>query len=344
MKSLRDRWKTLEGEKLRFDIISALKENKGFDTIPNLTKFNNKYDLRGIVFPYSIGETTKTGKLSLTNVERTQFYNTKIINADLSYCDLTLTEFIDCSLENIYAIKGKFVSCRFLGTNVSNSIFDECNFEESGMGKYRKESNNPCKFENLYFIKCNLKNTLYLVAEYRKVTFDNCKIKDVDFDGTRFFDCVFKGELDSVMFYGNSRILMPTKNESPVDRFTFFNSMQNVDFTEAKLLGIGFRQRCDISTCKFPQNDNYLFVYNSQLNLELIKQKLSNAFEGKEREWALRSIEDIKMWFDREGTKIYLLDKYITLQYFGLEYTTKYFNILQEVIALPDAIDNYNIS
>jgi hypothetical protein len=73
-----------------------------------------------------------------------------------------------------------------------------------------------------------------------------------DFDGSRFVNCKFIGEVNSPWFRKHSiKEFEPNFILNQVNKKKFANEMQEVDFLEATLKYVTFSKDLDLSTCKF---------------------------------------------------------------------------------------------
>jgi hypothetical protein len=88
--------------------------------------------------------------------------------------------------------------------------------------------------------------------------------------------------------------------------------MENVDFSNAKLIGITFSNRIDLSKCKFPQNENYLFISDLKKTISTAIEKINSDWsDNYERETAINIIKYVHYTLDKQDQKNDFIDLYL---------------------------------
>jgi uncharacterized protein YjbI with pentapeptide repeats len=106
-----------------------------------------------------------------------------------------------------------------------------------------------------------MRRTVYKAAVFEQCLFCGTKLAHVDFQGSNFVDCIFRGELRDVMFYRHAF----RGEEFPP------NEMIDVDFTGASLRDVGFRGLV-LDRVRFPKDDDHIVIRNFASSLAEMKK------------------------------------------------------------------------
>lgn len=215
----------------------------------------------------------------------------KFENHDFSFTEITDTKwrnciFIHCRFEKTIFRNTSFVNCRFL-----DLAFTSCQFTDSQL------ANNIGKrsgiFENVRFENCRFTRTDFNFPIIRSCQFiDNIYI-ETDFDGSRFYDTRFVGEMDSVEFRGYS-VLAATHWLGLFQRVEprkIKNPMQNVDFTGARFRYVGFSNGINLANCRFATDENGFLINSPRACFAKAKAIIESSWPPNDKKRALHLID-----------------------------------------------------
>lgn len=107
--------------------------------------------------------------------------------------------------------------------------------------------------------------------------------------------------------------------------------MVNVDLSKAQLRGVFFTDGIDLSTCLFPEQDNYFRVDNFNQVFRTVKEKISSEWPSPYKENAIAALD--RLFFDEHKT-----DMNIDFIYTGFEFRTfpadfngRFFGLIKEI-------------
>ena len=334
-KELVNRWKTSEGQQLLFSILSNLKKNKPLDKIKGLEKYAGRWDLRGAIL--SILKTEN--KIQGEGTSFTQKYGslklkkTVIESVDFSYADISYSWWQECQVSNCLFEDTKACELHVYATDFTNCTFRKVNFTYSDLN--RNIGKKSGSFKGSYFIDCNLKECILSFPNIENCRFENCNFIATNFDGSRFKDCKFIGKVDSSWFSGYSTTAQKSifgifNRVNPRD---YPNLMENVDFSEAELVGVSFINGIDLSECTFPHDDKrYLLIENLDRVYPNIKKIIDKEWAGEEKRKGLAFIDVVLYKPNYHNQKMDLVDKMLlTDQGKDSEFGEKFFNLLKRV-------------
>ena len=273
------------------DIFEHLRLNRYLDGL-NLKKKSGKWDLTNLSIPkpktvdkfdyknYSIRIPDKIFK----------FKDVLLHNVDLSFSNLDYSIWENCTFNNVLLKETSGKKIKLIACVFKNALFENANLMDSLIGG-QKESDSG-HFNNIKFIKTNLKRTYYTFPKFENCKFIDCDLKEVDFDGSRFFNSSFEGKLDSVFFRGYPQHLQKD-TLSDFSQMGIFNPMQNVDFTKAEMFGVTFSNQIDLSHCIFPTSDNYLFIKHFPATYEIARETVLLKWKDKDKELALDLLNNV---------------------------------------------------
>lgn len=323
MKRLKDRWfTTVEGIKLHQTIIECLLKNKELTSIKGLTKHEGRWDLRGITTPadqYSGGSSLQK-PFTVRNVS--------LENVDLSYAVLYESVWDKCLFKNVIfrltkADYSKFWACKF-----EDVIFEKTYLKEALMNATLE--NDSGYFKNVNFNEVNLKGTTYTNTLFEKCNFLECKLDHVDFNGSRFIDCKFRGRLSEVFFRGNEMVnhkLYPQRKSIP-------NKMINVDFSDATMESVEFLDGIDLSTCVFPISEDYILIRKDRKKLfETARDIIDKTWSDLGRRIGLTLIDQGYLSLRKKDLTIELVDRHylISGDKGNNNYGQQFFNLIKEL-------------
>ncbi|GAA5030078.1 hypothetical protein GCM10011506_18900 [Marivirga lumbricoides] len=329
-----NRWKSQEGKYLLSEVLSKLSCNKSLDTIKGLEKYAGRWDLRGAPLSTLKSErkiegegtsfTQKYGSLKLKNIH--------VESIDFSYADISYSWWQQCRVNNcifegtkakelqIYA--SDFFNCTFRNTSFNYS------FLNNNLGK------NSGSYKRVNFIECDLKECIFSFPEIENCIFENCNLMATNFDGSRFKHCKFIGKVDSPWFSGYSTTAQKSifwifNRVNPKD---YPNLMQNVDFSEADLIGVSFINEIDLSQCVFPKDDEkYIVVRNLKKVYHTVERLMREKWDTNELRKGVSLLNNLYFTKDRQNQNIDFIDKKIMV--FSDEksdFGEKFFSLIKE--------------
>jgi uncharacterized protein YjbI with pentapeptide repeats len=206
----------------------------------------------------------KLSDYSVTRVETTEYRSQRLNNVDFSGQRLEHLRFFDSALTNCSFDRSTCRDIRMWGTTVRDCTFREADIRDSALGSAQNGKLN-C-FERVLFDRTDMRGTAYQSAVFINCRFDHAKLTKVDFQGSRFTRCVFRGELREVLFY--DRGFRGEALEA--------NRMENVDFSDAQLHRVEFR-RLDLDTVVLPTDQNHIIIPNYRVFLDYALRELQGA-------------------------------------------------------------------
>lgn len=274
----------------------------------NVSKFSSNqeglYDLTEIDMEY-FKKNVKNALLVSENITivKSHIFLQKITfeNIDFSNANLSKSVFDRCIFINCKFKKTNFSDSRFIGVKFNDCVFFDTNFRRTSMSD--RIGISLGEFVRCKFIKCNLEKTAYAFPIFKDVFFENCNLKLIDFNGSRFENCKFIGILDDVRFRG---IGIDFKTEFFFwNRFNpkkYSNKMINIDFSEAQLVATTFSHYINLDKIIFPFNSsNYVILTN---HIQKINNFITN-INSNTLNWTQ---------FERERA-ISILNMFLTPQY-----------------------------
>jgi uncharacterized protein YjbI with pentapeptide repeats len=192
---------------------------------------------------------------------------------DFAKCKLDHMRCFECTIDNCVFDQASCSDWRMWATTVSNCSFARATLRESGLGGIFEGKAN--RFDNVSFIRTDLRRTAHGVASFVDCIFDHANLCGVGFHGTRFSRCVFRGELYDVMFfehgYGSGQEDFPP------------NEMEDVDFSEATLRYVKFGG-LKLERVRWPEDDNHIVIRNYDAALDRMVAQVT----GKNDEFSNR--------------------------------------------------------
>jgi uncharacterized protein YjbI with pentapeptide repeats len=216
----------------------------------------------------------------------------KFIEQDFSSKEIINTVWRQCS----------FVNCRFDKTGFKNNIFINCRFADLAFTQCQfidtQLANNNGKhsgiFENVRFENCRFVRVDFNFPIIRGCSFINNSYSETDFDGSRFYDSRFEGEMDSVEFRGYSVLAKTHALGGLINRVNpkkYRNPMENVDFTRASLKYVGFSNSINLANCRFTIDENSFLIRSPRACFTKVKAIIEHSWSPNDKKRALHLID-----------------------------------------------------
>lgn len=221
----------------------------------------------------------------------------------------TRTQYENCSFSDLNLKKIRITNCIF-----HNCSFHQCNFKEGVIGI--PEWGKSGEFVNCQFINCDLTAVNFQAPTINQVTFKNCTLSETNFDGSVISNTKFIGELDSCFFRGYSKFgggtfltnLIGNKSKNGQ------NKMINVDFSEAKLVGVLFENKIDLSNCIFPLSEDYVYIKDLPTTIQKVRGEVLGWSNSEDRNICLRLIDNLYYSQNKKEQKTDFVDRFIPLE------------------------------
>ncbi|MDB5014384.1 MAG: hypothetical protein JWQ25_2586 [Daejeonella sp.] len=332
------RWLIGEGIVVRGNVLKALSSGETIAKVKGISKYEGKWDLRGIQFPNPKGsETITAGTSSFRKVSGTfNLKNIDLKNVDFSYADMSHSVWIRSNLENCIFNNTKAKNLYIKACHFADLVAFKTNFSESFMAQ--NIGNDSGSYRNVVFNQCDLSKTSFSFPLIDHCNFFDCKLHEVNFDGSRFENCKFSGVFKSGWIRGYSiyaqKSILGLFNK--VNLKDFPNTMTNVDFKEAELKDVLFSHEVDISRCKFPVSENLIVIKNLDVTFSKIREVVSNRWEGEDRRQALFLIDNLYYSDMKKGMKMDVISTSFN-NYLTIDFQNKFFDIIRS--HLDDEID-----
>jgi uncharacterized protein YjbI with pentapeptide repeats len=254
-----------------------------------IVKKDGRLDLSGLSLPEP--EILRRFQTSIANVTQFDTSRVKIRNAKWSNLDFTGSKlqhvlFFNCSMANCVFDQCDCRHWRLWDCAVAHSSFKGADLREAALGGVGDDSGEGCSYEDVDFSEADMRGTIHKTALFERCLFRHAELSKIDFQGSRFVDCIFEGELNDVVFY--------RKSFRGGDAFPP-NEMLNVDFSRARLRHVGFRG-LNLDRVHLPQDSEHIVIKSFTSALDRMVEVLSRqedttakklvAFIGIKRKWA----------------------------------------------------------
>lgn len=184
---------------------------------------------------------------AVTRVATTEYRNQRLDNVDFGRQQLEHLRFFDCTLSNCSFDDANCRGLRMWGTTIRDCTFTRTDLRDSALGGvYGRKIN---RFEGVRFDHADMRSTAHHAAVFTECIFDQANLTKVDFQGSRFTRCAFRGVLRGILFYDHG---------FRTEAFEA-NRMENVDFSGAQLRWVEFR-RLDLDSVIFPTDEDHLII------------------------------------------------------------------------------------
>jgi len=291
---LRQRWLTSEGQTRLQRVMRCLQRNLPLSEVPGLGRMSGRWDLRGAVLSSLKRESRiETEDHAVILRAGTMTLNRRTLRSiDFSCADISYSDWCECTVEDclfeetvareVRITAGHFTDCTFRGAHLRGSYMNRNKGTDSG------------SFRGVDFVASDLSGCIFCFPEIESCSFVNCRLIETDFDGSRFEDCAFKGDIESAWFGGYSvhavtSFLRVFRRVNPKD---FRNRMQNIDFSECCLKDVLFQNEIDLSSCRLPKGRNYIVVRNLPAVYNKMRETIVRQWSGEHRQTAMS-------WIDR---------------------------------------------
>lgn len=339
---LTKRWKTSEGEMRLKKAMDCLIKGKSLSSVGSMEKYAGRWDLRGA----QLSKLESEKKIEVEGHSVTQKFGTlklkgiKIESVDFSHTDISYSWWEKCAVNNclfegtkmkeIWVHASDFLNCVFRKANLTYSYLNENIGANSG------------SFRKVEFIETNLSECIFSFPIMEDCVFIDCNLLATNFDGSRMKNCKFKGKVDSPWFRGYSNTAQRSTLGifNRIDPKDYPNPMENVDFSEAELLGVTFSDGIDLSRCIFPNDESkYIIVRNLKSVYSKAKKVIDTEWTGENKRKGLGFIDTIFFKPDRQDQQIDVIDKnLLTDEGNDQEFGDKFFNLIREINSkrIPD--------
>lgn len=290
--------------------------------------YNGKIDVRGISLPKP-EEVQKIKSYSIAS-GRFLFKNQVYENCDFSFSDFSYAFFEKCTFrnclfqntvfKNIENIGCDFVDCSFIKTNFKNSFLNTNKGKNSG------------SFLGCIFEEANLTKVSLGFPIIDNCTFNNCILKETNFDGSRFSNTTFKGDFISGWFNGYS-VYSTIRNSFFIDDKPekYPNKMLNINFKESNLIDVQFQNKINLTKCSFPKGNKYILIKNLDLVYSELKSKINDYFSEEHCEIIFSWIENLYYSKSKKNMFMDLVNTECRTKYYDKELYDNFFSILREV-------------
>jgi len=217
-----------------------------------ITKQNGRFDLSEMSLPApEVLRQIKTPMSDLVQIDSSRhlFHDLKWNDLNFTASHLRHVAFSNCSITNCVFDQCDCRNWRFWDCIVSKCSFGGADLREAVLGGVNTGSQRGCFYYDVDFSGADMRRTTYKAALFERCFFRNAWLSKIDFQGSRFVDCVFEGELDDVTFYRKS---FEGEAFPP-------NEMINVDFTKARLKHVGFRN-LSLNRVRLPHDSEHVVI------------------------------------------------------------------------------------
>ena len=208
------------------------------------------------------------------------FEGLELNDLDLSRCHLENTYWLNCAFRHVRfeGLRGRGMN--FASTRIESGSFVRPDLRNANWGLNGLDG--PA-LSDVEFIKTDLRGTTYGHPIFRRCQFADSNIKDVNFSGSRFEDCVFIGVLDAVTFNGwdfdaDSRVA------------ALRNPMKDLDFTNSELKNVAFSRGIDLTSCRFPA-EGYVKLSHPRRIYERVLKRIDSEWSGEAKATAKTFVE-----------------------------------------------------
>jgi uncharacterized protein YjbI with pentapeptide repeats len=242
-----------------------LTEGKSLDGL-GLDSRNGRLDLSGLLAPEP--SVVKSVRKTVADVSElndvTVFKGVTWKSLDFSSSRLNGLRFFNCTITDCVLDECRCQDWRLWGTTISNTSFRSADLRRSALGGVLEGRRNI--FQKVDFTEADLRQTVYVSAEFVGCRFKDTRLSKVNFGGSSFTDCSFEGELREVCFNrkGFKADALPP------------NEMLRVDFSRAQLRSVEFRG-LDLDNVRFPTDEDHLLLNDYLQTLD----KLLEALRGR---------------------------------------------------------------
>lgn len=325
-----NRWQTENGQAVLKSFVKSINNNRPLDNIIGLEKHADKWDLRGANFSALLNEQSVTYKQFEYNQNESyfKFKNGTLKAIDFSYANLKFSSFQNCKIEDCVFDNTSLKQTKIIGSHITNCLFHKSNLSYAWLND--NIADNSGSYKHVKFIESNLSESFFCFPEIENCVFENCNLRATNFDGSRFKDCTFLGVVDSCWFRGYSlnaaKSILGIFNRINLQKYR--NKMQNIDFSNAKLIGVSFGTNINIDQCVFPQ-EGYLILKNITKVIPMARKTIDENWIEEDKKTAFHLIDNVyykKEYFEQDFV---LIDRYLLEELFGVVFANKLFELFK---------------
>lgn len=330
-RELINRWNNKEGILLLNGIINCLTKGKSLSSVIGIQKHKERWDLRGAILSAIKKEQRieadgyvfdkKTGSLKITNIE--------LESIDFSFANISYSCWENCTVKKCLFEEVDAKGIRIVACDIEDCFFIKSNLTFSYLNE--NIGANSGSYLRTLFKETNLSESVFCFPVVKDCTFENCKLLATNFDGSRLSNCKFLGEVNSPWFRGYST----TANKSILGLFNrinvkeYLNKMENVDFSNAKLIGVSFSHEINLQICKFPESDEYIFVKDLKSTMEQVRAIIESNWQGEYKKKGLLLIDEIYFKKDKFNQRNDFIDTR-PIDSSDLQFDNKFFNLIRD--------------
>lgn len=322
------RWETEDGIRLRREVLKSLKSKHRISEL-GLDRVNDRWDLRGFPFPAP----DKVEKIRSYDMVFGGF-NIKHValqDVDLSYANLSYTSWYNCYFENVAFENSNLDQIHLTCCDFRSVVFHKAKLSNAFLA--RNKGKRAGSFVDVQFISSNLSKSRFDFPIMENCEFVDCKLKEIDFDGSRFKNCRFKGLFESgwingYAIYASTGVLGIFNTVNPKD---FPNKMENVDFSEAELDDVLFQHGVDLTGCEFPSQNKYIIVKRLDKVYSKVTDVIERQWEGENRRVGLEWINNVYYSDRKAGMPMDIINTENKVSYFSDQFQDDFFDLIRQV-------------
>jgi uncharacterized protein YjbI with pentapeptide repeats len=323
------RWETPSGLSKRDRVLKALSRRKGLERLDFLEEHNHRLDLRGFQFP----TVTTEGEIKFEQVEFQlvkgkvpQYKRTIVRDVDFSGAGLGNSLWTGCTFRNVLFDNADLSNFASWGCAFEQVSFKGANLRGAVFAHLKGTS---AMFKDVDFSHSDLRGRIFDFPSFDNCDFSHSNLEKVDFNGSRISNCRFAGIVKDVFFRGYYASRMQLKEK--FDNLSIRNPMENVDFREAKLMGVSFIDDIDLATVMFPDDDNLLIIPDQRRVYLRAREIIDSDWTGEDRRIALTLMENLFVTDRKKGQKTDVLIKTDFSEPVGEEFAERLFALLENV-------------
>ncbi|WP_166664885.1 pentapeptide repeat-containing protein [Pedobacter metabolipauper] len=309
----------------------ALKRSEPLGEVNGLEMIDNRFDLRGATLSTvkeqrTIGTkehslTQTTGSLKLKNAD--------IESIDFSHADISYGLFQECTVTDCLFNETIAKEMDIYASDFESCVFGKTNFAYSFMNK--NVAGNAGSFRNCKFLKTNLKETIFSFPIIDNCIFEDCELEGADFDGSRMRNVTFAGDVDSPFIRGYSwtaetSLFWIFNKINPRD---YPNLMENIDFSRANIKDILFLDEIDLTNCKFPATGDFIMVNNVTKLFPKLRDIVVKEWQDEDKKYALSLIDNLYYSPKKQGMTLDVIST-IHSEHLGKEFQERLDQLIRE--------------
>jgi uncharacterized protein YjbI with pentapeptide repeats len=319
IQKMRARWTSPEGRENLTRVLECLKKGKTLGNLDFINTHKGRLDLRGFTFPDC--RTEEKFSIDGYEVELLEevpvFKKTIVANADFSGGKLGPSIWKKCTFKNVL-----FDEANLSGFKARGCRFDSVSFLKADVrgAAFLRLKRQDTILQNVTFRESDMRTVVFDMPMIEGCDFSFANLKKVNFSGSRFKNCKFAGLVEEVFFRGYN----------PYQRRKIRNPMESIDFSEAELRNVAFRDEIDLSKVKFPKDEECLVLYNQREVYLKARKVIEREWTGDHRKWALGLMKNLYLKESKKGQHMDFYNKKDDMKYFGEEYANRFFSLLKE--------------